>query len=98
MDSIEITRELHKINALHGSLDETNILTYIIFAATFEPRLNPEQLAWIENKIMDLKNQSGRSLLEAVDGLDMEVTNMPLSAKFEDIGRMLSPVGINPQD
>lgn len=86
MDSLEITRELNKIHGLHSSLDETNILTYIIFAATFETKLSPAQHEWIDNRIAFLKSQTDDSLVTCLSKLDSAVTSLSLLEKMETAG------------
>jgi hypothetical protein len=82
MDEFEITAELNKIHAIHHSLDENNILTYIIFAASFESRLSPQQHEWIENRIVTLKLQTNNKLSSCFDKLDEALMVAPLLDKI----------------
>ena len=82
MDALEITRELNKINAIHHSLDENNILTYIIFAASFQARLSPEQHEWIDKRIQTLTEKTNTDLTASLDKLDQVVTSTPLLDKI----------------
>jgi predicted YcjX-like family ATPase len=88
MDSIEITTELNKINMVHGSLDETNPITYIIFQETFRDRLTEAQHAWLDVKIYELNHKATTRFEMAKSNMDVGLAMADIREKFEDTGVM----------
>lgn len=88
MDEIEINTELKKINALHSSLDESNVMTYIIFLESYRHRLNTAQVAWLDNKIDDLNEKARLAVEKSLEHVDVELAMKPLTDKFQDHGEM----------
>jgi TATA-binding protein-associated factor Taf7 len=88
MDEIEINTELKKINALHPSLDESNVMTYIIFLESYRHRLNNAQIAWLDNKIDDLNEKTRLAFETSVEHVDVELAKKPLIEKFQDAGEL----------
>lgn len=88
MDEIEINIELKKINALHSSLDENNVITYIIFLESNRHRLNELQIAWLDNKIDDLNEKTRLAFEKSMENIDVELATKPLTEKFQDHGEL----------
>ena len=88
MDSVEITTELNKINRVHGSLDETNPITYIIFQETFRDRLTASQHEWIDFKVADLNHKLNETVHKQMSNIDIGLALSSLSDKTEDFGTM----------
>ena len=86
MDTIEINTELGKINKLHHSLDENNIMTFIIFLESNRPRLSTAQIDWVNDKIDRLTEQHRQKVESACSNIDIELARTPLLEKTEDIG------------
>ena len=88
MDEIEINTELKKINALHASLDVSNVMTYIIFLESYRHRLNTAQVAWLDNKIDALNEKTRLAFEKSMENIDVELATKPLTEKFQDYGEM----------
>lgn len=88
MDSIEINTELKKINNIHHSLDESNIMTYVIFLESYRPKLNAAQIHWVEDKIDRLTEKSRQDLENSLTNIDVELASSSLVEKMEDSGIM----------
>jgi len=86
MDTIEINTELEKINKLHHSLDENNIMTFIIFLESNRTRLSEAQIGWVNDKIDRLTEQHRQRLESSCSNIDVELARKPLLEKGEDIG------------
>jgi hypothetical protein len=86
MDEIEINTELKKINALHSSLDESNVMTYIIFLESYRHRLNELQIAWLDNKIDALNEKTRLAFEKSMENIDVELATKPITEKMEEIG------------
>ena len=90
MDTIEINTELGKINKLHHSLDENNIMTFIIFLESNRHRLSTAQIDWVNNKVDRLTEQQRQKVESACSNINIDLARTPLLEKTEDIG-YLSP-------
>ena len=90
MDEIEINTELKKINALHASLDESNVMTYIIFLESYRHRLNTAQIAWLDNKIDALNEKTRLAFEKSMENIDVELAKKPITEKYQDTGEMSS--------
>ena len=88
MDSIEITTELNKVNAIHSSLDETNPITYIIFQETFREKLSEAQHAWLDMKIYELNHKATTKLEMVKSNIDVGLAMADIRDKFTDHGFM----------
>lgn len=88
MDSIEITTELNKVNAIHSSLDETNPITYIIFQETFREKLTEAQHAWLDMKVYELNHKATTRLEMAKSNIDVGLAMADIREKFSDHGIM----------
>jgi hypothetical protein len=88
MDSIEITTELNKVNAIHSSLDETNPLTYIIFQETFREKLTEAQHAWLDMKIYELNHKATTKFEMVKSNIDVGLAMADIRTKFDDVGIM----------
>ena len=88
MDSIEITTELNKVNAIHSSLDETNPITYIIFQETFREKLSEAQHAWLDIKIYELNHKATTKLEMVKSNIDVGLAMADIRDKFSDHGIM----------
>ena len=88
MDSIEITTELNKVNAIHSSLDETNPITYIIFQETFREKLSEAQHAWLDMKIYELNHKATTKLEMVKSNIDVGLAMADIRDKFTDHGIM----------
>ena len=88
MDSIEITTELNKVNAIHSSLDETNPITYIIFQETFREKLSEAQHAWLDIKIYELNHKATTKLEMVKSNIDVGLAMADIRDKFTDHGIM----------
>jgi len=89
MDELDIYEELQKINSIHHSLDEKNVMTYCILRESNRARFSDAQIKWINNRI-DLLHDKQRKITE--DGLanvDIELASKPLLEKYTDIGEFL---------
>lgn len=88
MDTIEINTELKKINALHGSLDENNVMTYIIFLESYRHKLSVGQIQWLDDKI-DRLNENCRAAFErSLEHIDVELAKRPIIDKMDEVGHM----------
>jgi len=86
MDELTIHDELLKINNIHHSLNETNIMTYVILRETNKSKFNESQIQWINDRI-DALHEKQRQLTEAsLANIDIEVAKMPLHTKTTDSG------------
>ena len=88
MDTIQINTELKKINALHHSLDESNVMTYIIFLESYRHRLNTAQVAWLDNKIDTLTEQQRQTFENGMEQVDVEIAKQPIFEKCKDVGEI----------
>ena len=87
MDEIEINTELKKINALHGSLDENNVITYIIFLESYRHKLNTSQIDWLDVKIDTLVEKSRQKVEQDLSKVDVELAKKPIHDKYSAEGR-----------
>lgn len=86
MDSIEITSELNKINALHSSLNETNPMTYIIFLESYRAKLTDLQIEWLDAKIDTLTQKTSELVDLSMSNIDIGLAMQPLLSKIEETG------------
>jgi hypothetical protein len=86
MDSIEITTELNKINALHSSLNETNPMTYIIFLESYRAKLTDSQIEWLDNKIDALNRKTSELVELSMSNIDIGLAMQPLLSKTCETG------------
>lgn len=86
MDSIEINSELKKINNIHHSLDETNVMTYLIFLENFRSKLSAAQIQWIDDKIDRLTDKTRVEYENSLVNIDVELAKQPLVEKTEEYG------------
>ena len=86
MDELDIHDELLKINNIHHSLNETNIMTFVILKETNKSKFSETQIQWINDRI-DALHEKQRQLTEAsLANIDVEVAKMPLHTKTSDVG------------
>lgn len=88
MDTIEINTELKKIQSLHSSLDESNVLTYIIFLESYRHKLSTGQIQWLDYKINMLNQKSRATLEQSLANIDVELASRPITDKMEEGGLM----------
>lgn len=88
MDTIEINTELKKIQALHGSLDENNVMTYIIFLESYRHKLSDGQIQWLDEKIDRLNEKSRATFEQSLSNIDVELASRPITDKMEEGGLM----------
>lgn len=88
MDTLEINRELKKINAIHGSLDEENVITFIIFLESYRHRLNTAQIEWLDYKIDQMTEENRKKVEASVANLNVELAKAPLSEKHQETGTL----------
>lgn len=86
MDSIEITTELNKINALHSSLNETNPMTYIIFLESYRAKLTESQIEWLDTKIETLTQKTSNLVDLAMSNIDIGLSMQPITSKTCETG------------
>jgi hypothetical protein len=90
MDSIEITTELNKINALHSSLNETNPMTYIIFLESYRAKLTDLQIEWLDNKIETLTQKTSELVDLSMSNIDIGLALQPITSKTCDTGYLVN--------
>lgn len=88
MDEFDIHDELLKINSLHHSLDEKNIMTYCILLESNRNKFNDAQIKWITDRIDSLHEKQRQALENSFQHLDVELAKSPLSDKIESCGYM----------
>jgi hypothetical protein len=88
MDTLEINKELKKINALHGSLNEDNALTYIIFLESYRHKLNEAQIEWLDYKIDKMTEDNRQRLEDGLKNVDVELSKAPLTEKYQEAGEL----------
>jgi len=86
MDSFTITEELEKINALHHSLNEKNIMTYLILLETHRKRFTPSQIKWIEERMDILREKERQAFEKSLEHVDIELASKPILEKSSDTG------------
>jgi hypothetical protein len=91
MDSFEITEELHKINAIHASLDEYNPMTYIILRETNRKHFTPSQILWLDQQIDRLHERSRLSFEQSLENVDVELAKESILNKSSDLGEVKRP-------
>jgi hypothetical protein len=89
MDELDIQEELLKINAIHSSLNENNIMTFVILLETNRKRFNEHQIIWIENRIDKLHEKERVKFENSLEHLDIELLKKPLLDKSSDFGYIL---------
>jgi hypothetical protein len=89
MDTIEINTELEKINKLHHSLDENNIMTFIIFLESNRVRLSNAQIDWVNDKIDRLTEKQRQQVETACSNIDIDLARTPLLEKVDELGQSL---------
>jgi len=90
MDSIEITTELNKINAIHSSLNETNPMTYIIFLESYRAKLTESQIEWLDTKIDKLTQKTNELVDLSMSNIDIGVAMQPLLSKICEMGYQIN--------
>lgn len=93
MDSIEITTELNKINALHSSLNETNPMTYIIFLESYRAKLTDSQIDWLDAKIETLTQKTSELVDLSMSNIDIGLAMQPITSKTCDTGYLVTLAG-----
>ena len=88
MDELEIHDELLKINNIHHSLNESNIMTYVILKETNKTKLSQSQILWINDRIDALHEKQRQSTEASLSNIDVELAKMPLLSKCTDVGEM----------
>lgn len=86
MNELDIHDELLKINNIHHSLNETNIMTYIILLETNKSKLSQGQILWINSRIESLNQKQKQATDDSLSNIDVEVAKMPLHTKTSDSG------------
>lgn len=86
MDEFDIQEELLKINAIHSSLNENNIMTFVILLETNRKRFNENQIIWIENRIDKLQKKEQIKINNSLEHLDIEVLTKPILQKSSEFG------------
>ena len=87
MTEEEVTEALLGINSIHGSLTETNAMTFVIFREQYRHKLCDEQMVWVNDKIDRLITKATKDFKRNVDKMD-KVASVPLVEKMEDHGTM----------
>lgn len=88
MNAKQIKTELAKIHAIHNSLDENNILTFIIFLESYKTRLSAEQIIWVNDKIDMLEEENRQKMEESLQNIDVNLAKAPLTHKYEATGNL----------
>jgi len=88
MDSFTITEELEKINALHHSLNEKNVMTYVILLETNRKRFTQSQIKWIEDRIDILREKERQAFEKSLEHVDIELASKPILEKSCDTGEV----------
>jgi hypothetical protein len=86
MDELDIYEELQKINSLHHSLDEKNVMTYCILRESNRARFSDAQIKWINDRIDSLHERQRQALENSLQNVDVELAKSPLSDKTESFG------------
>lgn len=86
MDELTIHDELLKINNIHHSLNESNIMTYVILKETNKSKFSEAQIQWINDRIDAIHEKQRQSTEASLANIDVEVAKMPLSLKTSDSG------------
>jgi len=86
MDELDIYEELQKINALHHSLDEKNVMTYCILRESNRARFSEAQIKWINDRIDSLHERQRQAFENSLQNIDAELAKSPLSDKTESYG------------
>lgn len=86
MNELDIHDELIKVNNIHHSLNETNIMTYVILRETNKSKFNNAQLAWIQERIDLLEEKNRLALEKSLSHVDLELAQKPLLDKSSDVG------------
>lgn len=89
MDTVEINEELKKVNAIHGSLDETNPMTFVILLETNRTRFNQGQILWIEEMIRILVEKQKKRVDSSLANIDVDLAQMPILEKSDTFGTQL---------
>jgi len=88
MDELMIHDELLKINNIHHSLNESNIMTYVILRETNKTKLSQSQILWINDRIDALHEKQRQSTEASLANIDVELAKTPLLSKTHDVGEM----------
>lgn len=86
MNELDIHDELIKVNNIHRSLDESNIMTYIILLETNKTKLSQGQILWINQRIAALNEKQKQATEDSLSGIDLELARKPLLEKCSDHG------------
>ena len=89
MTEFDIYEELQKINSLHHSLDEKNIMTYCILLESNRNRFSDAQIKWINDRIDSLQERQRQALENSLQNVDVELSKSPLSDKTESFGTLV---------
>ena len=90
MDEFDIQEELLKINSIHSSLNENNIMTFVILLETNRKRFNENQIIWIENRIDKLQKKEQIKINNSLEHLDIDVLTKPILQKSSEFGYITS--------
>jgi hypothetical protein len=89
MDSFTITEELEKINALHHSLNENNVMTFVILLETNRKRFTQSQIKWIEDRMDILREKERQAFEKSLEHVDIELASKPILDKSSNTGEIL---------
>lgn len=89
MDELDIYEELQKINSLHHSLDEKNVMTYCILRESNQARFSEAQIKWINDRIDSLHEKQRKALENSLQNVDVALAKSPLSDKTESFGSLV---------
>jgi len=88
MDTVEINEELKKVTAIHGSLDETNPMTFVILLETNRTRFNQAQILWIEDMIRILVDKQKKRVDLSLANIDVDLAKMQILEKSDTFGTL----------
>jgi len=88
MDTVEINEELKKVTAIHGSLDETNPMTFVILLETNRTRFNQAQILWIEDMIRILVDKQKKRVDLSLANIDVDLAKTPILEKSDTFGTL----------
>ena len=88
MNAKQIKTELAKIHAIHNSLDENNILTFIIFLESYKNRLSAEQIIWVNDKIDMLEEENRQKVEDSLQNINVDLAKASLCEKHQETGTL----------
>lgn len=86
MDTMSVFDELKKINNIHHSLDEDNVMTYVILRETNKDKFTPLQIEWINNRIDELNENHRKAFENSLSNIDVELAKASILSKSSDRG------------